>query len=322
MNSPTASAVLNHQLTAFATGFMNDVSKGMELAERLCPVVRVPGSNGQYKTFDDENSFLIYDTGRAAGGDPNTILFSAGDAYYNCTEQALQVKVDIAERRAAGDLSNAVAQQMLDEGKLQALINAQVLSGAHKRVSFVLDNLTAESGLGEFSNPDIDPIEQIDELVDTVLGRCSGREEFLKITMDRTAWRKIRNHPKVKARCNGVQVTGITRQQFVDALASPIDLGVYSISYKAQSTSVATPAKPGNTGTAKRRLLAGEIILHYSIPNATVYDPSAFKCFMPVSVGTVKSYSANHGLWDGHFMDWAETIKKTSALAAARITLS
>jgi hypothetical protein len=322
MNSPSDSATLNYQLTNFATGFMNDVSRGMELADRLCPIVRTPGSTGQYKTFDDVNSFTVYNTARAAGGDPNTIGFSAGDAYYNCEEQALQVKIDIKERRDAGDLNNLVAQQLVDEGKIQALINSQINGMAHKRVQFVLANLAAEAGVGNFSNPDIDPIDQIDEKIEELLNRCNGQEQNLKITLSRRGWRSIRNHPKVKARCNGVKTSGIRLEELAEALTTPVEIKVFSFLYLAKSAADSDPAKLGASAPKKKALLDGDIILHYSTPNATVYDPSAFKAFMPVNVGTVKSYSASHGLWSAHFVDWSEVLKQTSTLAAMRLTIT
>src|ERR1044071_2739927 len=120
-------ATLNYQLTTFAQGHMNDTRRTMELAERLAPTVQVPGSSGQYKQFNDANSFQLYNTARALGGDPLRIEFAADDAFYNCKPQALEVTVDGEERRQAGE-ENSIAQQLLDEGKVKALLNGVSLS--------------------------------------------------------------------------------------------------------------------------------------------------------------------------------------------------
>ena len=151
----SVTATLNHQLTNFAVGHMNDIRKAYELAERLCPTVQVPGSHGQYKVFDDLNSFTAYNTARAMGGDPMRIEFAADDAFFNCKPQALEVTVDEEERRQAGE-DNALSQQLLDEGKIKALLNGVALSNAKKRVDFVLSKVEALEDLGEWSNPDID----------------------------------------------------------------------------------------------------------------------------------------------------------------------
>ena len=150
------SATLNYQLTDFATGHMNDLKAAYDYAERICPTVRVPGSHGQYKKFDDVNSFQTYNTARAMGADPTRIEFAAEDEFYNCAPQALEVTVDEEERRQAGE-NNAVAQQLLDEGKIKAVLNAAALSYAYKRTNYVINNTTPVAQRGNFSNPNIDP---------------------------------------------------------------------------------------------------------------------------------------------------------------------
>ena len=52
------SATLNYQLTAYAQGLWNDLADVVKLAERLAPTTPVPGAAGQFKKFDDKNSFM------------------------------------------------------------------------------------------------------------------------------------------------------------------------------------------------------------------------------------------------------------------------
>ena len=63
-------------------------------------------------------------------------------------------------------------------------------------------------------------------------------------------------------------------------------------------------------------MIESEALLHYSVPNATLYDPSPFKTFT-VGMGSpfsgVRSYQAPNGLWEGHLIDWSRDIKQTSA---------
>lgn len=308
-----ANAALNYQLTSFAQGHMNDTSRAYELAERLCPTVGVPGATGQYKVFDDINSFQIYETARGMGEDPRRIEFGAGDATYNCKPHALEVTVDDWERKQVGE-GNGIGQQLLAEGKIKALINSRALSNAKRRVDAVLAALTPIAQRGDWSNPDVDPIEQLDEQIDE-MSILAGSDEFIKITMSRTAWRILRNHPKAKARCNGVQAVPLSMEQVRDNLATPVDIKAFTISYNEK--------KLGQS-PSKKRLLAGDVIIHISVPNPTQYDPSAFKCFAVGGnmVSAVRSWTSVNGLYEGHFVDWNEDMKQTSTLAARRLQLS
>ena len=306
-------ASLNYQLTNFAQGHMNDVRRAYELAERLCPTVAVPGSNGQYKKFNDKNSFQVYNTARALGSDPKRIEFAADDAFYNCKPQALEIPVDEEERRQAGE-NNPLAQQLLDEGKIKALLNVTALSSAKKRVDFVLANLAAEAAIGNWSNVNIDPIDQLDSVIVALATAC-GNSEMIKVTMSLSAWATLRNHPKSKARCNGIQAMPLTIEQVQAGLTIPVDMKAFAISYNENQLGQAQ---------SKKQLLVGDVIVHYSSPSPTVYDPSAFKCFTAGqnNVASVRSYMADNGLYGGHFVDWSEDIAQTGTAAAKRITLS
>jgi len=307
------SAALNYQLTAFAIGHMNDLRQTQEVAERLCPTVNVGGSNGQYKVFDDLNSFQVYNTARAMGGDPTRIEFAAGDAFFNCKPQALEVTVDEEERNQVG-LDSAVAQQLLDQGKIKALLNSIALSSVKKRVDYVLANCAALADKGEWSNPDVDPIEELDGVIGDLATVC-GNVAGIKVTMSLKAWSILRNHPKSKQRCNGVQPMPLTIDQVKSGLSIPVDIGVYAITYNAAQLGQAK---------SKKQLLVGDTLVHYSMPSPTVYDPSAFKCFSAGqnNISAVRSYMAANGLYGGHLVDWSEDIKQTSAISMQRITLS
>lgn len=311
--SRQSAAALNYQLTAFAQGHMNDVSQTMELAERLAPTVQVPGSNGQYKQFNDLNSFQVYNTARAMGGDPTRIAFDAADQFYNCKPQALEVTVDSEERRQVGD-DNTIGQQLLDQGKIKALLNVNALSHVKKVVDTVVAALTPVDGVGKWSDPEIDPINQLDEQID-ILATAVGNVAGIKLTMSLTAWRTIRNHPLVIKRCQGIQVGGISIEQLIGMLAVPVDAKAFAISYNAAGLGQAVN---------KRRLLTSTVLLTYSLPSPTQYDPSAFKSFTagPGGITAVRSWTAPNGLYEGHFVDWSEDIKQTSTIAAKRIDLT
>ena len=311
----TTTALLNYQLTAFAQGHMNDITDTVSLAERLAPSTPVPGTTGQFKKFNDKNSFQTYDTSRTMGGDPKRVEFNATDGNFSCKPQALEITIDKEERRQVGVEGGAVGQQLLDEGKIRALINLTALSHVNKVVTAVLAAVSAVADRGVWSNANIDPIDQLDEQIDALALAC-GSTQNIKIDMDLGAWRALRSHPKVKARSTGVQVGFITREQLAQMLVIPVDIKISSISKDT--------TQPGQTAS-KSRVLASECLIHYSQPSAGIYDPSAFKTFVAgpgSSIMAVRSYMAPNGFYDGHIVDWSEDINQTSTIAMKRLTIT
>lgn len=315
MSSVLTTATLNYQLTNFAVGFMNDLASVMSLAERLSPTTPVPGSTGQYKVFNDKNSFLPEKTPRALGGDPTLIAFQASDGTYSCKPQALEVRVDKEEENAAGSAGGGVASQLLDEGKIRALLNKKALSHVKDVADFVLANTTAVAGRGNWSNPDIDPIDQIDEQL-LALSLACGSTQNIKVTLDTAAWAAVRANAKVKARSTGVQVQTVSLEQFAGMLIFPVDLQVANVVYDANALGLAA---------SKTRILASVALLHYSVPGATLYDPSPFKTFTVGPGGMVagvRSYIAPNELWRGHIVDWSRDIKQTSTQSMIRLNIT
>lgn len=314
--SRQSSATINYTLTSYAQGHMNDLAQTMRVAERLAPTVPVPGGTGQYKVFNDENSFDIYTTARALGGDANRIAFTADDASFNTKPNALEVTVDQEERDHAGSGGGdaALANQLLDEGKVRALLNATSLAHVKKVVDFVDAAITPEADLGVWTNPDIDPIEQMDQVVDQLATAC-GDVNGIKLTIDLTSWRVCRNHPKVKGRTSGVQVAGISLEQLRSMLAIPVDVEVHAISYNT--------AKLGQT-KSKARIGAGRVFFTYSTPNPTQYDPSAFKVFTMNrnKVTAVRTWQHPSGRYDVHAIDWSEDLRETSTIGRRKIAVT
>ena len=313
--STLGSATLNYQLTNYAQGLWNDLSEVIKLAERLAPTTPVPGAAGQFKKFDDKNSFLPEKTARAIGGDPVLVAFDASDDSYSCQPQALEVRVDLAEVQAAG-VDNDLAQQLLDEGKIKALLNKTALSHVLDVTNTVMSATAPVSGRGNWSNPDIDPIDQLDEQLLALAQNC-GSTQNIKITMDIGSWNTLRNHPKVKTRTQFTQVNNLSLEQLNSVLIFPVDLMAANIVYDTTRLTQ-TPNK--------QRALNGTCLIHYSVPGATIYDPSAFKTFTVGSgggfLGNVRTYQAPNQLWRGHLVDWSRAIKQTSALSMLRLNIN
>jgi len=312
------SATLNYQLTAYAQGLWNDIGDVIKLAERLAPTTPVPGAAGQFKKFDDKNSFMPEKTARALGGDPVLIAFNASDDSYSCKPQALEVRVDKEEDQAAGSEGGDLQSNLLDQGKIRALINKVALSHVLDVSNAVLGNSTPVAGIGTWSDPNVDPIDQINSQLLGIAQDC-GSTQNVKITMDLGVWNTIRTHPKVKARAlfgAGQNVATISIDQLNSALIYPCDIMPANVIYDTTRL---------NQVPSKTRLLTGVCLVHYSVPNATIYDASAFKSFTVGSagfLGNVRTYVAPNQLWRGHLVDWSRDIKQTSTLSLRRINVN
>jgi hypothetical protein len=312
------SATLNYQLTAYAQGLWNDLGDVIKLAERLAPTTPVPGAAGQFKKFDDKNSFMPEKTARALGADPVLIAFNASDDSYSCKPQALEVRVDKEEDQAAGMDGGDVQASLLDQGKIRALVNKVALSHVLDVCNAVLNNTSPQSGVGTWSDPNVDPIDQLNAQLLAIAQDC-GSTQNVKITMDLSVWNTIRTHPKVKARAlfgAGATVASISIDQLNSALIFPVDIMPANVIYDTTRL---------NQTSAKARALQGVCLIHYSVPNATIYDPSAFKAFTVGSagfLGNVRTYIAPNELWRGHLVDWSRDIKQTSTLSLRRINVN
>lgn len=312
-----STAAINYELTNFAAGKFNEMQAqdAQKLSMRLAPIVTVPGATGQYKSFDDINAFQIYDTARAIGGDPVRMEFKATDPTYSCLPRALEITIDEHERDQVGD--SPLGNQLLTEGKIAAVTSAAARADANEVVTAVLAAVTATPARGNWSSAAIDPIDQLDEALDT-LSLAVGTTGNINIDMDVTAWRTLRNHPKTKLRTNPNQVTPITLDQLNSNLLFPVSLNVANI--------VKHTTNVGQSTQTKARILSGEVLIYLSIQNPGVFDPSAFKRFTVgmggSPVGSVRSWNSPNGLYEGHFLDWTRDLKQTGTTAMIRFTMS
>lgn len=312
-----SSAAINYELTNFAAGKINEesVNEANALALRLAPIVQVPGATGQYKAFDDINAFQIYNTARATGGDPTRLEFKASDPTYSCKPHALEVTIDEWERAQAGD--SPLGQKLLDQGKVGALTAAAAKSDAKDVVDTVLGLVTAVADRGDWAAPGVDPIDQIDEQL-LALSLAVGSKANINIDMDLSAWYALRSNAKVKARVGPNQVLPLTREQFTSSLLiTPQQFNTTSIVYHS--------TKLGQATQTKARLLNAVCLIYVSVPNASVYDASAFKRFsvgMGGPLANVRSWQNPNGLYDGHMLTWNKDIKQTSTVAIRRLNVT
>jgi hypothetical protein len=296
----------NPILTNFATGLAQDTQSAV--AEFLAPTVVVPSTLGHYKKYDDKNAFQVYNTARAIGGPATRIEFDASDPTYNCQPQALEATVDDAERDAAGD-ADPIA---IDQSKIRTLISSSVLSHEYKVVEKTSNALTPEVGLGVYSDPAIDPVAQIDQLIEDM--STSAGLLMNRMALGLGAWRVIKNHPKVIARQPGSVNVGVTLAQFAAMLLNPeitIKLGIL-----ARDT-----AKFGKAKTAVN-IVGSKLLIFYASATPTEYDPSFAKTFMGKRGGVTNVMTYREPRMDVHAIDWSEDIQITGTSCGKVIALS
>ncbi len=307
-NAVRSQASANPILTNFAVGLAQDLQSA--LAEFLAPTVVVPSTIGHFKKFDDKNAFQVYNTARAVGGTATRIEFESSDPTYNAKPQALEVTIDDAERDAAGDADPLA----LEQSKVKTLVSSSVLSHEVKVTAATLGAITAEAGIGIWSDATKDPIAEIDAVIEAMTITTGMMPNRMAIGIG--AWRIMRSHAKVISRQPGAALIGTTTSQFASMLLNPgIDIRVGVLS---QDTS-----KFGKAKTAAN-IMGAEVLIFIGSQSPTQYDPSFAKTFMGRRGGVtaVRQYRAESARSDVLAIDWSEDIQITGTACGKRITLS
>lgn len=299
-----SSTKYNVTLTNYARGLAQDISA--TLANFLAPEVVVPAATGQYKSFDDKNTFQVIDTSRAVGGPAKRLEFAASDPTYNCLPQALEIAIDDHERDEAGQNDPL----RLEEAKTQTLVSSAVTSHEAK----VFAALTALAAATNITLASDDPIAKIDEQIEalaTDTGRMPNR-----LVIGLPLWNKLRNNAKVIARFPGAASVGVSMAQFSSLLLNPsIDIRVGIL---AKDTA--------KLGGAKNNvnIVGQQLVVFHANASPTLYDPSFMKTFRlrRGGVDVVRTYRDDSARSDILAVDWSEDIRVTSSVCARKVTAS
>ena len=304
---PASAASFNTTLTNYAQGFSQD--RASSLASFIAPVVPTGVAHSQFKRYSDKNSFVIYDTSRAIGGDRRRIEFDADDPFFNCTPQGLEVPIDDHERDMAGP-----NQTNLEQAKIRTVVDASHLSHEKKVFDAVKAAKAATGGIGVWSSASNDPIDDIDsqiEAISTATGIMPNR-----IVVGLGAWRVLKNHPKVQARQPGSSLVTLNESILGGMLLNPsIEVRVGVMSHDTTKFGVAKNAV---------EIVGGEVFVFIGTDTPTQYDPSFAKTFSVDGslIGAVKEYRAERNASDIYAIDWSEDIQVVAPAAGRRITLS
>lgn len=303
-------SIVNQTLTNYARGVAID--KTSKLASFIAPAVPTGAASGQFKSFSDKNAFVVYDTARAVGGARTRIEFDANDAYYNCRPNGLEIAIDDHERDQAG--TNDKGGLQLERAKMNTLISTQAISHELSVFKKVRASVAAAAGVGVWSDAANDPIAELDSLIESISNNIARMPNRMVIGL--SAWRVLKNHPKVLARQPGSENIGVTLAQLATMLLNPaLDIRIGTLPYDT--------AKSGKAA-ANANIVGGELWLFYGEENPSVYDPSFAKTFRidRSGVDTVKEYREENSSSDVFAVDWTEDVQITAAAAGRRVTLS
>lgn len=298
------SATYNEYLTTLAQAFT--ASDGDGIGAFLFPAVQVNSTVGSYKKRDINSGFRRYDTRLARGRAPRQIHVHAEDAFFNCKPNGLDVsnwKFDLDQ--AGGDDWR--------EDNLRELMSATLVNRELEAVDIFRKAVAATSGAGEnWSTGQSDPIDELDQgiiMIHSAIGRMPKRG-----VIGLTAWRILKNHPKVRDRIAGLK-TSASLEAIKEMLMVPdIDLRIGAMPYQ--------PEKLGKAAN-KQEIVGSEIFLFYGEDAPTRNDASACKDFTLDAGGPeVHTVESDLSMETIDRLLWSSDRQVTCPAAAFRITVS
>lgn len=308
--SQLASSTVSQTLTNYARGIFPDIMLAQDpIIARMAPVVPVASASGQYKIYSDKNAFQAVQTARAIGGPATRIEFLATDGTFSCTPQALEIGIDNHERDAAGELS-----PQMEEAKARSLLNTAAMSHINDIVTAAKAGLSAAASPTWVTASSSTPLDDIDAQIQAIADDIGMFPT--DVVFGLSAWRKFRASAQVKAAFPNAAAVGVTPEQAAGILLNPsIRIGV--------STAIRDANKAG-AAKSTANILANEVFIFFTSPNADQFDASFMKVFT-VGVNTIESvrrYRDERSRSDILAVDWSRSIKVASAISARRLTVT
>jgi len=301
---------VRQDLTAYAFALMPDVAMVNGLANLLAPVVPTGAMVGRYNIFSDLNSFRTYaSSSRAIGGQSNAINFLSDTADFSAKPSGLRISIDNVERVQAGAMVN-----LMEQGKVRTLTLACANSRLANVISTVKAGVAATAGKGTWTNPNTDPIVEIDSQIEAIWNATGMLPNT--ILMDFGAWLKLKDNPNIRDRMPGADLAVVNTDRMSALLAVPgIRVVVSEVAMYANRTAEAANTKSG--------ALAGSCLIFYSSPMASQYDPSFCKTFSPSTTlfTDVFTYEEQpHLTW--YENNWTDVVKVVGSALARRIDVA
>ncbi len=285
----------------------------MPMAGFLAPTVEVATMIGWFSIYDKNTRFRVPNTRRALGGDATQVRSSRDRGTFNCEPHALDYPVDNLER--------IESEQLGDIFREGADIIAELAALDHEKS--VIDAALAALGAGtdQAFGADVDPISVLDDaIMDVVKAAKYGSLMGIGIAMGASAWKGLKNHPKVMARYvvgnrGKGNTTTPTVEMFGELLLSEPDTRV--------SLMVYDDAGDAAEDEEVKFVLDDGIIVFARKENPTRFDPSFMKTFrLRGQWMRAGSYMKPDGRGEVAKFDWSSDVKVVNASAGKRINAS
>ena len=287
-----ASTTVRRDLTTYAHAIMQDAAAAREICDMLSPVVPTGGTSGLYNKFDTTQAFKTYAdvvARRAVGGHAQAITFLGDTANYATKPYGLRINIDQTERDNAGG-----AMALLEQAKTRTLTINCLVAYLYHLVTLVKASVSATAGKGLWNDGNVDPIQELNDLIKAVY-LATGMVPNTCL-FDFGAWCVFSGNPKVAARMPGADVAQVSPERIQRLLVNP------SMRVKIVETAMLTGGGLGNTAATRVGILGGSVLVYFSSPMATPYDPSFMKTFSPSASLFTEVYSYRE---EPHF-DWYE----------------
>lgn len=294
------------QLTNFAHGIAPDYTS--MLAELMAPQCVSPAAAGQYVEFDDDDAFRYVETRRAMGGKGARLTIDSDEPTFSCDPHSIEIPTDSFEKEKVGDAGTP----MLREAKVRTLVSRNALSREKRVFNAYEAGTTAEAGLGDWTDPDIDPIEQLDQIISDLATQTGIAK--IELVFGLPALRQIRKHPKVRDLFPGAQAININAAAIQSLLIMPVNMNVGILPIVIEKV-----GKAGN----KTNIVGARVYALITQKNPSPFDPSAAKTFT-TRLGQVDGV----GMYEEppfaeiNFMAWSEDIKITGSKCVKRIDVT
>ena len=282
------------------------------VADFLAPTVPVANSVGRFKKYTQKDRFHIPITTRAIGGRATEIGWTASDATYNCTPNALDCPVDLLEEQESN-----VLESMLKEA---ATMTAEVAGLAHEKrvIDAAVAGLTA---VPVAMTANVDPISILDGYILDVLKAAKyGSLMGIKVLFGASAFKGLKNHPLIRNRFvvgGGAGKGPLPLANVNEGEVSNLLIGAPQVK---TSFMVYDSAAEGVTESIKF-VLDSSILVFASKDSPTRRDPSFMKTFRLMGQYMVPGVYMREDLRvEVAKFDWSEDIQVTNSAAAALLT--
>jgi hypothetical protein len=304
---------IRKDLTSYAFGVMQDAQAVLAIAKILAPVVPTGAASGQFNKFDTTAAFKAYAAAvarRAIGGHATEIGLLSDVASFNIKPNGLRIKMDEFEKtQAGGDVA------LVEQAKTRTLTISSVLSYLNAVVTAIKASISAEAGKGTWTNANVDPIQEINDLIKAVW-LASGMVPN-NVVIDFGAWCVLAGNKNVIARMPGADIAAVTPLRVQGMLVNP------NVKITISTAAGLTGGGLGNAAATKQGVLAGSVLAFYNSDAATPYDPSFCKVFSPAANLFTEVYTYRE---EPHFdwfeNDWQDDIQVVSSLLCKRIDVT